>query len=72
VGATTKPVLVQFGAISTSKTIPNFGPVTYSSVTVDGATLNPSVATTRHLTRGHPPGVGPSPLSSGSFTLTET
>ncbi len=71
-GASTGPTLVQFGAISTAKTIPNFGPVTYSSVTVDGAPLDPSVVTTRHLTRGHPPGVGPGPISSGSFTLTET
>jgi hypothetical protein len=46
--------------------------VTYSSVTADGTVLDSSVATSRRLTRSHPPGVGPGPLVSGSFTLTET
>lgn len=73
VGTTTiNPTVVQFGATSTSKALPNFGPVTYSSVTVDGAPLAASSATARNLTRSHPPGVVPGPLSSGSFTLTET
>ena len=73
VGATTPlPSIVQFGAVSTSKAIPHFGPVTYSSVTADGTVLDSSVATSRRLTRSHPPGVGPGPLVSGSFTLTET
>ncbi|MGH9017514.1 MAG: hypothetical protein ACRDY1_07175 [Acidimicrobiales bacterium] len=72
VGASTGPVLVQFGAISTSKRIPNFGPVTYSSVTVDANPVDPSAVTLRNLTRSHPPGVRPGPISSGSFTLTET
>ncbi len=39
VGATPTPTIVQFGANSTSKVIPNFGPVTFSSVTVDGAPI---------------------------------
>jgi hypothetical protein len=69
---TTPPTIVQFGATSTSKMLPNFGPVTFSSVTVDGVQLDPSVVTSRKLTRSHPPGVVPGPLSSGSFTLTET
>lgn len=69
---TTNATVVQFGATSTSKSLPNFGPVTYSSVTVDGAPLAASSATVRNLTRSHPPGVVPGPLSAGSFTLTET
>ncbi len=69
---TTNAMVVQFGATSTSKPIPNFGPVTLSSVTVDGSPLAGSSATARNLTRSHPPGVVPGPLSSGSFTLTET
>jgi len=69
---TTNAMVVQFGATSTSKSLPNFGPVTYSSVTVDGATLAAAGATLRNLTRSHPPGVVPGPLSSGSFTLSET
>jgi hypothetical protein len=71
-GSSTAPSLVQFGAISTSKSLPNFGPMTFSSVTVDGTILDPSAATLRKLSRSHPPGVVPSTLSSGSFTLTET
>jgi hypothetical protein len=72
VGASTLPTLVQFGATSVSKILPHFGPVTYSSVTVDGAQLQPSSATLHKLSRSHPPGVVPGPLSSGSFTLKET
>jgi hypothetical protein len=71
-GSSLAPTVVQFGAISTSKTLPNFGPITYSSVTVDGAQIDPTVSTQRKLTRGHPPGVIPGALASGSFTLTES
>jgi hypothetical protein len=46
--------------------------VVFSSATVDGNPLVASIATSRNLTRGHPPGVVPGPISSGSFTLTET
>ncbi len=71
VGSPTTPTIVQFGATSTSTSVPNFGPVTYSSVTVDGAQLSPSVVTLRKLSRSHPPDVIPGPLSGGSFTLAE-
>jgi len=68
----TTPTVVQFGATAISKTLPVFGPVTYSSITVDGAPIDSSTVTSRNLTRSHPPNVLPGPLSSGSFTLTET
>jgi len=71
VGATVLPTIVQFGAVSTSKTIPNLGPVTYSSVTVDGTQLSSSAATARNFVRGKPPDMVPGALSSGTFTLTE-
>jgi hypothetical protein len=73
VGVTTPTAMVvQFGATSTTKAIPNFGPVTYNAVTVDGSQIVPSSATQRVLSRSHPPGAVPGPLSNGSFTLTET
>jgi hypothetical protein len=73
VGVTTPTtMIVQFGATSTSKAIPNFGPVTYNAMTVDGAPIVASSATQRNLSRSHPPGAIPGPLSNGSFTLTET
>ena len=70
--ATPPPLLAQFGATSVSKSIPNVGPVTFNAVTVDGTQLVQSVATTRKLSRSHPPGVFPGPIVGGSFTLTET
>jgi len=72
IGATTAPTIVQFGATSTTKSFPTFGPETFSSIVVDGTTLSSSSATMRKLTRSHPPNVVPGPLSSGSFTLSET
>jgi hypothetical protein len=72
VGATILPTIVQFGATSTTRTLPVFGPETYTNVTVDGTQLAPSSATLRKLNRSHPPNAIPGPLASGSFTLSET
>jgi hypothetical protein len=73
-GATTTPTGVQFGATSTAKTLPRNGPVTFSSVDVDGVQLVAANATERKLVRSknHPPGIVPGAISSGSFTLSDT
>jgi hypothetical protein len=70
-GTSTGPTVAQFGATSTSKVLPHFGTVTYSSCTVDGSPLTSAEATTRKLVRSHPPVEVPGPISGGSFTLTQ-
>jgi hypothetical protein len=73
VGVTAPTAMIaQIGATSTSKSIPNFGPTTFSNIMVDGTQLAASSATQRNLSRSHPPGAIPGPLAGGAFTLTET
>jgi hypothetical protein len=72
IGATILPTIVQFGATSTTKTFPSFGSEVFSSAEVDGAPLGTAPTTLRKLTRSHPPNVVPGPISSGSFSLSET
>jgi hypothetical protein len=69
-GASTGPTVAQFGATTTTKTLPIFGDVTYSSCMVDGSTLTASQVTARKLVHSHQ-GVVPGAFSGGSFTLTE-
>jgi hypothetical protein len=71
-GGTPTPTVVDIGAFSTSTKIPEFGSLTFSSVEVDGTTLPSSATTTHRISRHHKPVVTAGPVSSGSFTLTES
>jgi hypothetical protein len=72
-GATSAPSDAVIGASTTTKSLPLCGPVTFSSLQVDGSPLVSSEATSHKLIRAksHAPGEDPGPLSSGSFTLTQ-